>query len=112
MSLSNQSARQLMSILEAMRAVQGVDLSLEKSSISHKIKSLLNKPRTTNMTPQELVADMSDDELAYAIITKDERLGNLPKRPIDPCFYRQIQDFRPRVWELVDRMSRAGLGKS
>lgn len=106
MSLKNQEARKLLDLLEAMRGIESVDLSLEKASIVHKIEALLTKQRSEGMHPSELIADMDDDELGWAIATSDPRIGMVSGFAMDPRLFNFLRNNRPRALATSDEIIR------
>lgn len=106
MSFKNKDARALLDILEQMRAVTSVDLTLEKSSICHKIQALISKDRT-DLTGQELIADMDDDELGWAIAHQDRRIGMVPGFVMSPKLFNYLRNYRPQALRIADQISKA-----
>ncbi len=105
MTLKNQDARKLLNALEILRAVQSVDLSLERSSLCHKIQALLTKQRSEDMTESELIADMDDDELAYAIAVSDKRIGDI----MNPFLFNHLRVNRPMALVMSDELRKKGV---
>jgi|GEM_PF-5575787 len=105
MTLKNTDARKLLNILELLRTVS-VDVSLEKQSIAHKIQSLLTKERSPDMAGSELMADMDDDELGWAIAHQDPRIGCVKGFALDPRLFNYLRRERPRALAIADEIIR------
>lgn len=94
-----------MDLLEKMRQIHSVDLSLERASITYKIGALLCKERP-DMTAAELIADMDDDELGWAIAQEDKRIGCVPGLAMNPKLFRDLQQNRPNALAIADELIR------
>jgi len=105
MSFKNVDARKLLDALELLRSVESVDLSLERQSIAYKIQFLLSKERSSSMSASELIADMDDDELGWAIAQEDPRIGCV-KGFIDPTLFNYLRRDRPRALAIADEVIR------
>ncbi|HEY9610515.1 hypothetical protein [Allocoleopsis sp.] len=104
-TLKNADARKLLDVLELLRNVS-VDVSLEKQSIAHKIQALLSKERSVDMTASELITDMDDDELGWAIAQEDPRIGCIKGFALDPKLFNYLRRERPRALAIADEVIR------
>lgn len=105
MTLKNADARKLLDALEVLRGVS-IDVSLEKQSIAHKVQGLLCKQRSTEMSASELIADMDDDELGWAIAHDDPRIGCVEGFALDPRLFNHLRRERPRAIVVADQLIR------
>ncbi len=105
MTLKNTDARRLLDALEVLRSVS-IDMSLEKQSIAHKIQGLLCKQRSIEMSASELIADMDDDELGWAIAHDDPRIGCVKGFALDPRLFNSLRRDRPRALAIADHLIR------